>query len=143
MIEIKNIREVKSTDGYDEVWAIVRSMKSQTSWIKQVPELSPSEDLFFKYLSLKRRGEWGEDAFANIYLPQFLKEMQDNEAKKKLAYLFDADKTGKRIALLCFCPEEKLCHRSIIAGLLQGAGAEVKAQANYGRYFSLWKEAGK
>ena len=48
--------------------------------------------------------------------------------------------TSKHICLICFCPEEALCHRSIIGGMLQGAGLEVKGLSrDYSYYFDWYK----
>jgi uncharacterized protein YeaO (DUF488 family) len=124
MIWIKNIREVKKGE-YDEVWAIVRSFKNPSDWMIHVPELSPSYNLFLKYLDLKNNGSWNQQAFDTIYTPQFLKEMNEPIAKAKLAELIQKDKEGKNIALVCFCPNPKTCHRSLIANILKEANVNI------------------
>lgn len=45
------------------------------------------------------------------------------------------------MGLACFCGDETLCHRSIVAGLLQGAGADVRlaSGADYSRYFEAFR----
>lgn len=123
--------------AYDEVWAIVRSLKYTNPNIKHVPELSPSWSLFRKYLSLRENGQWNEETFHNIYVPRFLKEMRGTAQQKLLNELFN---TKKHICLACFCPDECLCHRIIIGGMLQGAGLEVRGlSADYSHYFDWWK----
>lgn len=119
MIAIKNISQVNYKD-HDEIWAIVRSMKRPNPNIRQVSELSPSWDLFSKYQELKKNGQWNEQTFQEIYVPQFIQEMHNKKSIALLNQLYKLDKAGKNICLVCFCPDEKLCHRSIIAGLLQG-----------------------
>ena len=48
--------------------------------------------------------------------------------------------TTKRICLVCFCDEEGLCHRSIVGGMLQGAGLEVKGlMRDYSYYYDWYK----
>lgn len=122
---------------YDEVWAIVRSLKYANPKIKHVPELSPSWALFKKYLSLRDTGKWDEETFRSIYVPQFLKEMQGKEQQELLNELLN---TKKHICLVCFCSEEKLCHRSIVGGILQGAGLYVHGlNKDYSHYFNWWK----
>lgn len=135
MITITNIRFVRKGQ-YDETLAIVRSYKSKSDWIFQKEILSPSWDLFKKYRRMAEQGIWGKDTFQNIYVPQFLQEMHSNAAKKELNRLYLSDKAGKNIALTCFCPDESLCHRSIIAGLLQGAGCQVQTET--GRDYSAY-----
>lgn len=136
MIFIGRINEVKPNE-YDETYAIVRSMKNPSPWIKQLPVLSPSKDLFVKYLTLKKTGRWNAETFKTIYLPQFLDEMRTEAALDALNKLCRNSQAGKRIALVCFCTDETLCHRSIVAGILQGAGADVKltSDTDYSHYY--------
>lgn len=142
MIVITNIRNINN-DNYDEIWAIVRSLKHNNGAIKQVTSLSPSTELFYKYLSLKNNGNWDKNAFDTIYVPQFIREIRKQpDAIEKLGYLYQQDKMNKKICLVCFCTDETLCHRSIIAGLLQGVGANVitETQNDYSKYFEMFKK---
>lgn len=136
MITTLNIREAQKGE-YDDVWAIVRFYKGKSSWIKQVSDLAPSKSLCLKYNRLKDEGKWNKSAFENIYLPEFLNEMCCEQARKRLNELYKADRAGKNIALLCFCQDESLCHRSIIAGILQGVGCNVhtKLDKDYSKYY--------
>lgn len=135
---ISNLRNV--TEQFDEIWAIVRSLKSPIKNVQQVDVLSPSMDLFFKYQKKSKAGDWNDKTFAEMYVPQFVNEMKhSNKALAKLAYLYDADQAGKNICLLCFCSDETLCHRSIIAGFLQAVGCDVKLDTNndYRKYYDM------
>ena len=136
MITVTNIRNVNNA-AYDETWAIVRSLKNPGK-MNHVPELSPSWALFKKYLRLKDAGKWNVDTFKSVYVTTFLKEMAGTEAQKKLSELIELDKHGKKICLACFCHDEALCHRSIIAGILQSMGIQVQGvkgdYSEYGRY---------
>lgn len=140
-ITILNIGEAKR-ENFDETWAIVRSWKNNNHWMKHIPELSPSWGLFSTYRKLVSENNWNEQSFKNIYLPQFLKEMHSKEATQKLNELYQLDKQGKSIALICFCKEEQLCHRSIVAGLLQGVKANVVVPSgkNYSQYYDEYKK---
>lgn len=136
MVTILRIQDV-DYEKYSEIWAIVRSLKYASPRIKHVPELSPSWALFNLYLRMKERGEWNRETFEHIYVPQFLKEMQGKKQQQLLNELFS---TTKSICLVCFCEEEELCHRSIIGGMLQGAGLDVKGlQGDYSHYFEWYK----
>ncbi len=136
MITVTEIRNVNYA-AYDETWAIVRSLKNPGK-MRHVPELSPSWALFKKYLRLRDAGQWNADTFKSIYVPTFLKEMAGMEAQRKLSELIELDKQGKRICMACFCRDEALCHRSIIAGIVQSAGIQVQGvkgdYSEYGRY---------
>lgn len=137
MVTITNIRNTGNA-AYDEVWAIVRSLKNPDS-MKHVLELSPSWGLFKKYLALRDAGRWDADTFQKVYVPVFMKEMQTAVARRKLAELTELDRHGKHICLACFCADEATCHRSIIAGILQSKGIAVngvsKDYSVYGRAF--------
>ena len=104
---------------YDEVWVCVRSLGNVKTGgnIYHVPQLSPSTDLFYAYLSWKKQGIWSKDQFDNVYTPRFLKEMESKEARSYLDLLRDKTKT-KNIYVCCFCDDESLCHRSLIRRLL-------------------------
>ena len=139
MIHVKSISKVKYNE-HDEVIAIVRSMKNPNPNIRQMQALSPSWDLFGWYRQTKSDGMWDIDAFRDGYTPRFLKEMTADEPTAMLNELYRRSKAGENIALVCFCPDETLCHRSIVAGLLAGAGAEVEMEFHEPeiRYFEEW-----
>lgn len=141
MIKITNIK--KAVRSADENWAIVRSLRNKTDWIKQVTALSPSTDLFYRYLRLRNAGKWNKNSFQEIYVPQFLRELRANEeAEKMLQYLCEQDKLGKTIVLVCFCTDESECHRSIIAGILSGMGCNVVTDTGktYDHYYEMFQK---
>ena len=120
MIRITSFDECNVKD-YDEAWAIVRSAKKVPGSYKVVPELSPSEELYKWYLEKKKTLKWCKTLFDGQYVPRFIAEF-GREGKDKLNELYRLEKKKKNIALVCFCPFETMCHRSIIAGFLQGSG---------------------
>lgn len=141
MIAIKSIRNVRYKE-FDEVWAIVRSMKSPSEHIKHVPDISPSLNLFFKAKRLMKENQWNKQTFDKIYVPQFLQEMNTQPAYDILNKIYQIDKTNGKLCLVCFCPDETMCHRSIIAGILQGVGCDVHTEINndYRKYYKLHRE---
>lgn len=139
MITFTNIRNV-DYNAYDEVWAIVRSIRPNGHFI-QVQALSPSYSLFTEYRRLSAMGSWNKLAFDKIYVPRFLREMCGREARDKLNELYIKDLQGKNICAFCFCEDETTCHRSITAGLLQGIGCDVRGVLkDYSFYYQMWKE---
>lgn len=142
MISIHNIRDVTPGE-YDQTWAIVRFYKGHSGWIRHVPQLSPSHRLWATFHKLQLGGEWNAENFDHIYLPAFLEEMRGEPAREKLNELYRLDKEGKRIALVCFCKDEALCHRSVVAGLLQGVGCNVSLPSgnDYSEYYRRYKQA--
>lgn len=144
MIRITSINNAKFED-YDEVWAIVRNPKNLDDRYVKVPELSPSSSLYHWYWKVHTHGKFDEETFNKIYVPRFINEMTE-EGKQRLKQIRALDAEGKKIALICFCPDEKICHRSIIAGILQGLKVNVilDTDNDYSNYFQLFmKKHGK
>lgn len=144
MISVKNIRSV--AEKYDEIWAIVRNMKFNDASMKQITTLSPSKELFFKYRDMVKRGTWNQKSFQEIYVPIFIQEIIGSKsALRSLNELYLLDKAGREIYLVRFCQDETICHRSIIAGLLQGVGCNVTTETgiDYTTYYKQYIELKK
>lgn len=143
MIFIRNIKDLSKDN--DNQWLIVRSANNISEWMTYVPALSPSKELFFKYLDLKKKGQWGRETFEEIYVPIFLKDIKSNmdNSKNVLNQVYKMDKSGMDITIACFCQFESLCHRSIIAGLLMGVGCNVDVMVkdnDYIKYYEMYKK---
>ena len=141
MIFIGNIRDVKAGE-YDEVWMIVRSWPGagKSKWIQHVPALSPSWKLHAEQQAMVLNGEWNKENFDAVFAPKLIEEMHRSDARQALNDLVVKDRKGKNIALVCFCVDEDTCHRRVIAGLLQGAGASVylRSRKDYSVYFNQY-----
>jgi len=128
-----------------KTWAIVRSMKSPSKKIKQVTALSPSTDLFWFYRNALKNKQWDKSVFDTVYVPRFINELKTGSEKgfTYLNQLYQADKENKKISLVCFCPTEDMCHRIIVAGLLQAVGCDVhlKSQKDYRKYYNIYQNA--
>ena len=138
MIHINRIPNIRIYD-YDEVWWFVRSPDSLPQEEKLVQSLAPSRELFLKYREAFHAGQFGPEFFQNVYVSQFIAELSKNEdAKENLDYL---RRKGSRreIVLGCYCEEEALCHRSIIAGILLGMGAEIDTSTEYKKYYEMFR----
>lgn len=124
MIYTGSFKDISSE--YDEVWLIVRSIRSLTqipkvdTLVLHVPQLSPSQDLFKCYLSWRNQGLWNKETFETYYKPRFLKEMEGEDAQRVLNLLTNKAKT-KNILLVCFCEDESICHRSLVYSLIPSA----------------------
>ena len=128
MIILVNLKKVNVSE-YDEVWAIVRSMKYAKEGVTQRAELSPSWDLFKWYRDKVEKGEWSQKVFDEEYAPRFMREMENAEARKALNELWKKDRAGMKIAIGCFCNNERTCHRSLIGKMLSKAGSNVVCEA--------------
>jgi uncharacterized protein YeaO (DUF488 family) len=109
-------------------WVIVRSLRYPVNHAFHVPLLSPPEDLFYDYLKWRRQGQWTQQKFDEVYVPRFLKYLHDDPLViAKLNELFKIAQT-QDIRIVCFCDNEAMCHRSIIAGLLRDKNLAVASQ---------------
>jgi len=106
----------------DERWQITRSPDVSDSLI-WVPELGPGRELFEKY-----NKDWRyEDpqTWWPQYRQRFMDELESDEKKVFLRILWKKIMSGKTIALVCFCPNAAICHRSLVAEFLSGYGIET------------------
>lgn len=121
MIYTGSFKDISS--NYDEVWLIVRSLKSMPNCnipVYHVPALSPSPQLFKCYLNWRNQDLWNKNTFENFYKPRFLKEMEGEDAQRVLNLLINKAST-KNILLVCFCNDESMCHRSLVYSLVPSA----------------------
>lgn len=134
MITVTNIRNIDHT-AYDEVWAIVRSLK-HPRMMKSTFQSCPLPGICLDNIcQLRNTGRWKTEALQGIYVPTFLKEMLTATARKKFNELVWQDRQGRRIALVCFCPNEATYHRSIITGILQHVEIPVQGvKGDYSQY---------
>ena len=137
MITIGNIFATDPTE-FDEVWVICFSVdKIQEMFaienVRHVPELAPREELFRIYRTLVHENRWNKSSFEKYYVPRCLKDIQDSSSIKLLKQLVCLSKE-KEIRLACFCTDEHLCHRSIVAGILFHMGADIQCEEEYHVY---------
>ena len=102
--------------------------------LEWMPELAPSPSLLAKVTLWKTEGKWNAETFQNEYIPLFAKESAKISFRKKLNELYRRSQEGEKIALTCFCPDETMCHKSFILGLLQCVGCETMGR-NYSPYW--------
>ncbi|AXF52288.1 MAG: hypothetical protein [Caudoviricetes sp.] len=133
-----NIYKIKNYDlkTFDEIWYIVRSLKNNylANETYHVPQLSPSYNLFYKYLNWKKNNLWNQKIFQDKYVPQFLSEIKSSQESRQYLNALCNKGIDKSILLLCYCQEEFLCHRSIILGLIQGYYKENNIQTKCGNF---------
>lgn len=114
----------------DQVWQITRSKKNLVPGAIWVPELSPSQSLFQRYMT-DWKGQPGS-AWWKQYREIFSQEMQTTMLPK-LRELWKLDKAGKSIGLTCFCEAYIYCHRSLVSGFMREHGVAVKEWAPPGQ----------
>lgn len=138
MIKIGCISQINS-DDYDEVWWIVRAPQTEPENEKHVPELSPSKGLFKEYRRVYHAGRFNEEYFQKVYVPLYLRELAINKQAMHILELLCKESLRKNIMLGCYCENELLCHRSVVAGILLGMGARIEIDVEYIKYFEKLK----
>lgn len=136
MIKVGNVSELNEYQ-YDENWLIVRKLDEIPAFVKHEPLLSPSPKLFRKYREAFHAGLFNQEFFDQVYVPQFLKELAENTEAMAVLNRLVKDSKSKDIFLACYCETESMCHRSIIAGVLLGMGAEIDTNLKYQIYYDL------
>ncbi len=140
MIRLGTLRDAGKRPD-EECWIIVRSLKACPRGALHVPRLSPAPALFRDYLTAARAGKYGPAWFQENYVPRFVEQMaEDMEARKLLDRLYREGR-DRDVLLACFCTDESTCHRSIVGGLLLGAGAAISCNEDYRRYFPMFRDA--
>ncbi len=124
----------------DEKWWIVRKLDRPLGSARHVSELSPSPELFKEYRRVYHQGMFDDAYFQNVYVTRFLKELSVNKEALQLLKILCKESERKTIVLSCYCENEKLCHRSIVAGLLLGMGAVIETELSYIKYFEKFNE---
>lgn len=139
MIKIGSINQINNYNGV--VWMIVYSPGEQLpKGVNHVPLLAPSNELFRKYRDAVHSGRFNKKYFDELYVPQFLKELNENKPALDLLENLKNNSFTKDYYLCCFCEDENLCHRSIIAGILLGRGAKIETKQKYIKYYRMFME---
>lgn len=86
------------------------------------PNLAPSAELMKLGQAAATEAEW--TAFGRKYKA----EMATPEARHQIQLLATLSRTAS-FSLGCYCQDERRCHRSLLRGLLAGAGAEFADDA--------------
>jgi len=106
----------------DEIWQITR-VNSEIKGTLWVPELAPSQALYSKH-----QHEWKEtppETWWPLYEERFNNELKSSEKLNALRKLWRLIADGRSVALACFCPNHKFCHRSLVGIFLEKQGVEV------------------
>jgi uncharacterized protein YeaO (DUF488 family) len=90
-------------------------------WDARYRELAPSAPLL-KYW----RANGHDEAAWDSYRQRFLEEMRQPRARQAINVLAEAHNAGEVITLLCFCPDERRCHRSLVKQLILRRAAYLR-----------------
>lgn len=125
---------------YNSVWVVMREPpENMPIRFRHVPVLAPTPELLLWFQQHKECIYRNPEMFVEDYAPRYIRELSDSQsALNELLLLLSSVRKGKRTALACTCYHEELCHRSILAGILQGVAPdiEVKASRDYIKYWT-------
>jgi uncharacterized protein YeaO (DUF488 family) len=119
-IKLKSLRQSQGpSDGFRILITRFRPRyvkKENENWDAWYRELAPSRQLWYDYFK-SNKIDW------NQYREQFIEEMMNDPKSTELIHWLsnfedhNNNKNNKNITLICFCENEKNCHRSIIKEL--------------------------
>jgi uncharacterized protein YeaO (DUF488 family) len=116
-IKLKSLRQSReSSDGFRILITRFRPRyikKENESWDAWYRELAPSRQLWHDYFK-SNKIDWSQ------YRERFIEEMRDNPKSIELIHWlskFENNRNNNNTTLICFCENEKNCHRSIVKEL--------------------------
>jgi uncharacterized protein YeaO (DUF488 family) len=114
-IKLKSLRQPRdSSDGLRILITRFRPRyvkKGNETWDAWYRELAPSRQLWYDYFK-SNKIDW------NQYRERFIVQMRDNPKSTELIHwLSRFENINNNITLICFCENEKSCHRSIVKDL--------------------------
>lgn len=130
---VQNINRIKA----DVKIAAVQTMKRPNETVFVCPELAPDDTMLAAKAQLREQGAWNRETFQERYVPMYLDRLCTAEARRTLNWIYKLVKSGKTVAIGCYCADEENCHRSILAGLFQALDLEVTGvKADYSDYYA-------
>lgn len=141
MIKVTNVKNADPVNNACLV--IMRSNRFVPDGAIWVPDLAPTWDLFNKFQELKKTGQWSKETFDNVYVPQFMRDIQSKKSRDWLNKLYYWDITQEKgVQICCTCLLESMCHRVLVGGILEGVGCRVMYDVgdSYIKYYQMFKE---
>lgn len=89
---------------------------NQPWWHEWMASLSPSSSLLRHAKRLQ--DESGDEAAWKYYRPRYVLEMSTASAQDAIQFLRARLQAGETITLLCYCRDERYCHRSLLRDLI-------------------------
>jgi uncharacterized protein YeaO (DUF488 family) len=89
--------------------------KGEEPWDEWRYWLGPSRELHADFYGKRSRAlSWEE------YRARYVEEMRGEKARLSIRELAALVRAGETVTLLCFCADAARCHRSLLAGLIEG-----------------------
>ena len=126
-IQTKHIQEAQDVDDGLRLlivrWKNPGTPRSAYDWwdARLAPPARLLSEAFQRDVSLEDTWEW--------YVPRFLGEMQAAGPTIAIDELLGLLKTGRNVTLLCYCKNDKRCHRSILREIVVARLPEAAARS--------------
>lgn len=101
---------------------------------RQVKDLAPSDELFKEYRKAVHRETFTSEWFENIYVPKFLQDLSTNQNARIMLDNLCKVSYEQNILMGCFCQDSRQCHRTIVANILYGMGANIRGNDERWKY---------
>lgn len=87
-----------------------------------IPDLAPSKETFWWYLSHRDDESWFPE-----YKARYIEDMRHSVvAKERFIEILEDLRAGVDVTLVCYCKDPELCHRSLLAHWVELHGFEVR-----------------
>ena len=123
MLYFGSFKDIDTTKYYKVVLA-VRHLQHPVKGdnVIHAPVLAPSAYLIAKIRKEKEAGTFDYPMWRAVFVAEYMSELIASvNAQKTLINLYKAG-CEKDILVCCYCPDDTVCHRSVIQGLMQGRG---------------------
>lgn len=135
---LQNLKRIKA----DRKIALSYDLNGKFAFAEKPAVLLPGKDLIETAAYLKADGDVDgmSQFFDETVVPQYLDQLRTGAGRALLNGIYKDVKAGRTVAIGCYCADEAVCVRSVLAGLFQGVGLEVKGvDGDYAGYFDMFK----
>lgn len=119
-----NVAGLKKTKNSASILAITRA-GYEIQGTEIIRDLSPSEDLFHRYLS-EWRNKMDNKEWWPLYEKQFLTELKMENRIQALREIYKKLLRGQDVVLMCYCKDHRYCHRRLVGEFFKEYGVEAE-----------------
>ena len=120
---VNDIKKINVTDFYGIFG--VRFAKFNIDGFIIDSRLSPPKELLLHCKQLEKEGKWSIDVFNSYYTPNFLSSLKNENAVNALKQIMSKLDEGKDVIFVCYCKNPSMCHRSLVAKIIERFGYNV------------------
>lgn len=118
MLTICSLSDLRNHQS-DINYMAVRFLKNKINGVENLPQLSPSPELFSKLKQCRTVEEF------NSFKESFLKEMEAQTSKEAIYSIKEILDLGYSVTICCYCGSREKCHTKFLAEMFKELGCEV------------------